>query len=72
MNGQDGKDGQNGQDGQKGDKGETGNYYKPNAQTGMFDLCDSKGNVIEATTIAWRGISLIEKIFKIGTGKSGG
>ena len=56
--GQDGKDGKDGLNGDKGDKGETGNYYKPNAQTGMFDLCDSKGNVIEATTIAWRGIGV--------------
>ena len=56
--GQDGKDGNDGLNGDKGDKGETGNYYKPNAQTGMFDLCDSKGNVIEATTIAWRGIGV--------------
>ena len=55
LNGQDGKDGQDGQKGDKGDKGETGNYYKPNAKTGMFDLCDSKGNVIESTNIAWRG-----------------
>ena len=58
LNGQDGKDGKdglNGDKGDKGDKGETGNYYKPNAQTGMFDLCDSKGNVIETTNIPWKG-----------------
>ena len=44
-----------GEPGAPGAPGATGNYYKPNATTGNFDLCDANGNVLEQTNIAWKG-----------------
>ena len=41
--------------GDTGATGATGNYYKPNATTGNFDLCDANGNVLEKTNISWKG-----------------
>lgn len=52
--GQDGQPGTPGQDGQPGATGKTGSYYRPNAETGMFDLVDADGNVTP-TDISWLG-----------------
>ena len=50
-----GEPGAPGAPGEPGAPGATGNYYKPNATTGNFDLCDANGNVLEQTNIAWKG-----------------
>ena len=50
-----GAPGEPGAPGAPGEPGATGNYYKPNATTGNFDLCDANGNVLEQTNIAWKG-----------------
>lgn len=52
--GQDGQPGAPGQDGQPGQAGKTGSYYRPNAETGKFDLVDADGNVTP-TEISWLG-----------------
>ena len=52
--GTDGADGQPGAPGTPGADGADGNYYYPNPDTGKFDLCDAKGNVLSHTNIVWR------------------
>lgn len=43
-----------GQKGDTGTSGAIGNYYKPNSDTGCFDLYASDGTFKEHTTISWK------------------
>ena len=52
--GVDGQPGAPGTPGAPGADGADGNYYYPNPETGKFDLCDAKGNVLSHTDIVWR------------------
>lgn len=56
--GQTGPQGPQGEPGAQGPQGATGNYYKPNPETGYFDLYDGATNkLIEATNISWKASS---------------
>ena len=67
-----GTDGEQGPAGPAGPAGPGGNgkdgcYYKPNVETGYFDLCYADGTVKETTTIEWRGtgVTAVETEYEV-------
>ena len=50
--------GEKGDPGEPGTNGTDGCYYKPNEETGKFDIYNADGTFKESTNIAWRGTGI--------------